>query len=70
MYKLVAYKEELKNLTDKDIIDFYGRYDWFFGISKSVMKDVGAIMSVGLEEYDKNRRDLRERRGGDYGRNN
>ncbi|POG62345.1 hypothetical protein GLOIN_2v1485513 [Rhizophagus irregularis DAOM 181602=DAOM 197198] len=31
MYKLVAYKEELKNLTDKDIIDFYGGYDWFFG---------------------------------------
>jgi hypothetical protein len=34
MYKFVAYKEikeELKNLTDKDFMDFYGGYDWFFG---------------------------------------
>ncbi|CAB4439240.1 unnamed protein product [Rhizophagus irregularis] len=34
MYKFMAYKEikeEWKNLTDKDIMEAYGDYGWFFG---------------------------------------
>ncbi|GET53959.1 hypothetical protein GLOIN_2v1485513 [Rhizophagus irregularis DAOM 181602=DAOM 197198] len=62
MYKLVAYKEELKNLTDKDIIDFYGGYDWFFGktiyiknkrIGEIYEKDVEEITAGITEEYVK-----------------